>query len=103
MAAYPFVQMPTLGEWIHRACDEYGCTLQEGVVTVQGPDGISHPSVLSRETANKTFSVVVPYLSHEDRLAPHMLRNLCTRLDLPLSDFGLILEDVLRFSGEDFC
>ena len=96
--------MPTLGEWIHRACGEYGCTLLEGVVTVQGPDGISRPSVVSRETADGMFSVVVPYIPPEDRLTPHMLRSLCRRLALPLSDFGLTLtKDVLRFSGEEFC
>ena len=104
MAAYPFVKMPTLGEWIRRACDAYGCTLDEQAVTVLGPDGISNPSVLSRETSDDTFNVVLPYVSYEDRLTPHMLRNLCTRLGLPLSDFGLALtEEALLLSDDDSC
>ena len=94
--------MPTLGEWIRRACDEYDCNLDEDSVTVQGPDGVSSLSVLSRDVGQVTRSVVVPYISREERLTPHMLRNLCTRLDIPLPDFGLTLTeyDLEPLNGE---
>lgn len=91
--AYPFVQMPTLGEFIQRACREYGCAHEQEMVVLVGPDGETRVSTLSHGEDGEKRTVVLPFRNHDERLAPHTLRSLCRRLGLPLSDFGLVLTD----------
>lgn len=91
--AYPFAQMPTLGQFVRRACSDYGCTHEKGSVTLFGPDGESRVSALSREENGERKVVVLPFLDDGERLTPHLLRSLCRRLGLPLADFGLVLSE----------
>ena len=90
--AYPFAQMPTLEEFICTACNIYGCVREVGKVKVVDPDGEeSLVSALSRGENGERKTVVLPFRDDDERLTPHLLRNLCRRLDLPLADFGLVL------------
>lgn len=91
--AYPFVQMPTIDEFINRARADYGCTFRPGAITLFGPDGKSQLSTLSCEVDDETRSVALPFGGHGKRLTPHVLRSLCDRLGIPLEDFGLALSD----------
>ena len=66
--AYPFVQMPALGQFIRRVCGDYGCTREKGFVTLFGPDGKSRVSALSRGENCKRKVVVLP----EEPEKPHV-------------------------------
>lgn len=94
MPAYPFSPMPTLGEFIRQACDEFDAKLTNADITIQGPEGIFTPEVLERNIANKKLKVVLPYLDETDRLTPHQVLSLCRRLQIDSSIFGLNLTDL---------
>ena len=70
--AYPFVEMPTVGQFVRRACDDYGCTHEKGAVTLFGPDGESRVSALSRGENGERKVVVLPFRDDDERLTPHL-------------------------------
>ena len=99
MPAYPFVQMPTFGEFINIAEREHGYTYRAMAIGVIRPDGMQMMSVMSRIDNGVPSDEIMPRISNDTRLQPHMLRDLCSRLQIPLSRFGLVLtEDGLASS-----
>ena len=92
MPDYPFVRMPTFGDFI-RIAEEHGCTYSVNRLTMVGPDGSSQLSVFRRTTTERHYEAPAPKLSNDDRMSPHLLQSLCVRLDLPLDAFGLTLTD----------
>ena len=92
MPAYPFAQMPSLGEFVERAQEAYECQLRRSVMHAKGPGGEGHLSVLHRPGVN---SVVLPDVAEDVRLSLHTLRSLCARLNIPPAEFGLDLDHFL--------
>ena len=93
MAAYPFAQMPTMGEFIDRAKQDYGCEHEQDAIGVIDQDGEKRLSILRRTHENMQYTVVLPSIADETRLSLLMLRNLCRRLNISPADFGLGLDE----------
>lgn len=91
MAAFPFAQMPTFGEFLHVARDEYGCDYRVSLLHLIGPDGASKLSVMSRSVDGHTWEATLPRLANDDRLTPHVLQSLCVRLGIDAQRFNLTL------------
>lgn len=88
--AYPFIQMPTLGEFVARVISEYQAQIKE--IDISGPRGPVKVRVLIRTGKDtKTKIAVIPDLKDGEYLIPTVLRSLCTQLDIPPKDFGLYL------------
>ena len=93
MPAYPFAQMPTFGEFIRIAERDYGYTYRAMAVGVVRPDGMQMMAVMSRIDQGVPRDEVMPRFKSDARLEPDMLRDLCSRLQMPLSRFGLVLTE----------
>ena len=95
------MQFPTLDEFIRRAQGNYGCRFEPNSVTLLGPDGESRVAWLSRGENGDRQIAILPRISGDERLTPHVLRSLCARLGIPVADFEFDLsEDGLIF-GDD--
>lgn len=80
--AYPFIQFPTLADFLRIAQAKYGVQIK--TVTASRPE-----QYLLRETDDDKFIAPVPNLNLADRIDPDLLRSLCGQLDIPLSEFGI--------------
>ena len=81
--------MPTLGEFVKRAKQEFGAT--ERSVTLGGGRGPSTIQVLERRGSDVNY-VPIPTLPSGAILTPTVLRSLCRQLGIPPSEFGLTLD-----------
>ena len=81
--------MTSLGEFITKAKEDYGCTVIEDSVQLVGPDGESSFSTIKR--LGTDYQAILPNLDLDEYLTPHVLRSLCNRLDIDPSDFGFHL------------
>jgi len=91
---YPFAPMPTLGEFIAKSEASYGAILRHSRNEIEGPDGLFKARYLIRiHNGDQYHSVLPPNIGDDDVLTPHVLRRLCSRLDVPSSDYGLTLTD----------
>ena len=83
----------TLREFLAKAESEYGCRLRRNFVHLTDGDGKNFQ--LSRlERPDLNLSVTLPDIPLDNKLTGTILRNLCTRLNLPPADFELDLDDV---------
>ena len=88
--AYPMAKMPTLGEFIKRAVEEYGGQLRSGPqITV--PRGPVKPRYIYREHEDAVLRALLPDVGGAQRLMPDVLRSLCVRLQIDPADFGFDL------------
>jgi hypothetical protein len=83
--AYPFIQWPTLADFLRVAQAKYNVQIK--TVTASKPE-----QYLLRETDKDKFTAPVPNLNLTDRLDPDLLRSLCGQLDIPLSEFGINMQ-----------
>lgn len=81
--AYPFIQWPTLDEFIEKTTTEYGAELK---TASSSPSG----KYLVRTVSGQKKVAYLPNIQGKDRLSPTVLRSLCDQLSIPLKDFGLI-------------
>lgn len=87
---YPFIQWPTLGEFVARVESKYKAETKE--INMSGPRGPVHAKVLVRIGKDgKKKIAVIPDLKNDDHLMPTVLRSLCVQLDIPPKDFGFYL------------
>ncbi|MEW8436932.1 MAG: hypothetical protein AB2689_02145 [Candidatus Thiodiazotropha taylori] len=91
--AYPFARMPGLGEFINRACQDYGAELRASKIGFEGPEGTVFPRYLFRIHDNNQYHATLPGCEESEILTPTIVRRLCKGLEIPLSDFGLSLSD----------
>lgn len=85
--AYPFVQMPTLDEFVDKALT-LGCREHSFEGRVVGPRGPVRVRCLK---GNRNIICVLPDIDGDERLTPTVLRSLCNRLAIDVSHFGLHL------------
>ena len=89
--AYPFIQLPTLSEFVARVTSEYKAQIK--TINMSGPRGPIKVEVLFRAGMDgKNKFAVIPDLKNDDHLIPTVLRSLCTQLGIPPKDFGLHLD-----------
>lgn len=88
--AYPFTKMTRLGEFKERAVRDFGCEIQDLPFALVGPDGRTVPQALIA-TGGTNFVVLPLDLAEDDTLSPTVLRNLCRRLGIDISEFGFHL------------
>jgi hypothetical protein len=88
---YPFIQWPTLGEFVARVKSEYQAEIKE--INMSGPRGRVNTKVLIRsgKEGGKRIAVI-PDLKDDDHLVTSVLRSLCIQLGIPSRDFGLYLD-----------
>lgn len=79
--AYPFVQWPTLGEFLDVAQGRYDAKLK--TVQVSG----HAEEFIIRELPEDKYLVALPKLNLSDRLEPELLRSLCRQLAIPADAF----------------
>jgi hypothetical protein len=78
-----FSQMPTLGEFVHRA-KQLGFKLR--TIELLSPDGRERMRYLWR---NPQSFAELPNVRDGDRLTRSEVERLCARLDIPREDFNL--------------
>ena len=83
--AYPFAQMPTLGEFVEYAVSQ-GCMMHEFPGRMIGPRGSVTPRCLR---GLKNVISILPNIDDDDRLTPLLLRNLCAQLGLDINHFSM--------------
>lgn len=94
--AYPFIQCPTLGEFIERVRDKFDVVEASSTSRAIGPRGEESFRYLRR---GQGLPVVLPSMSDTDRLSPVLLSSLCRQLDIPPQEFGFnlgFIEDPLN-------
>ena len=79
--AYPFIQLPTWGDFLSMAQTKFGVQIK----TVQG----TSDSYLLRETEKEKRVASMPRLGLGDRLQLEVIRFLCNQLDIPEKEFGV--------------
>jgi hypothetical protein len=79
--AYPFIQLPTLGDFLPMAQTKFGVRVK----MVQG----TSDHYLSRDTEKGKRLASMPKLALGDRLQFELLRSLCNQLDIPEKEFGV--------------
>ena len=89
--AYPFLKLPTLGEFLDIAISKHGAK-ENKTAKVQGLHGQTEIRYLIRECSNgKKALAVIPDIKNEERLTPSVLRSLCNCLEISLKEFGFDL------------
>ena len=73
--AYPFIQLPTFGDFLPMAQTKFGVRIK----TVQG----TSDHYLSRDSEKGKRLASMPKLALGDRLQFELLRSLCNQLDIP--------------------
>jgi hypothetical protein len=91
--AYPFVQLPTFGEFIGRlTSNEYKCSFETDTFPMTDGDGDTHSiHYLKREVDGETIKCVIEIEDFDQRLSFTLLRSVCARLKINVKDFGLTL------------
>ena len=75
----PFAPMPTLDEFVAKACDS-GCKRHLFPATLIGPKGeVSPPKCL---VGPRGIPIVMPDIAGSDRLTPRVFEGLCRQLGL---------------------
>ena len=77
--AYPFVQLPTWGDFLPMAQGKFGVRIK----TVHG----TSDHYLSRDTEKEKRLASMPRLALSDRLQFELIRSLCNQLDIPEKEF----------------
>lgn len=90
MTAYPFAPMLTLGEFVRIVTTKYDGVLKESTIT--GPKGTASVRRLIRHVSSLHIADL-PGISDNTMLSWTVIRSLCNRLDIPVAEFGLELED----------
>ena len=57
--------------------------------------------MLSRGENGERRIAILPHVSGDERLTPHVLRSLCARLGIPVADFGFDLQETGLVFGDD--
>jgi hypothetical protein len=91
--AYPFTSFPKLSDFINRVTEEFEVELVDAKGKTIGPRGIVRMRYFVRDHGGKKLRVPIPDFPEEERLAPTQLRQLCNRLEIPLSEFGFELTE----------
>lgn len=86
--AYPFIQWPTLKQFVDKAKGSHGAKEVGIKGALVGPRGPVAVMALEREGK----CAVLPD-DDGQRLSPTVLRSLCNRLGIPLSAFGFTIDD----------
>jgi hypothetical protein len=84
--AYPFTQMPTVGEFLAKAVS-YGVVVATPASEVVGPRGKINLRYARRGDGPP---VIIPG-QDDERLTPTALSNLCRQLSVPPDEFGLAI------------
>ena len=70
--AYPFAQMPSLGEFVGKACSNHDCVKKQTRATVLGPRGRAPSEYLERELSDGTKAwAMLPNIEADERLTDH--------------------------------
>jgi hypothetical protein len=85
--AYPFGGLPTLRAFIEKA-RELGIEVKTSKEPAIGPRGEETFRYMQRPGG---VPVILPHIAEDERLTHVVLANLCRRLDIPASAFGLTL------------
>lgn len=88
---YPFGPSIRFDEFLRKAKESFGVTVELTDGELVGPRGGGRVSHLRRTVGGQTFLAPMPDLEQDGFLLPTVLRSLCARLDLPLKEFGLHL------------
>ena len=92
--AYPFAQWPTLDEFINQVSARYGVQRDTGSLSIAGPLGSTQIDRLWRNIGGRIVEALLQNFPSQQRLTPSTLRALCNKLEIPLDDFGLTLQDI---------
>lgn len=84
--AYPFVQLPSLGEFLQKA-SAYGVTVGNSTAQVVGSKG----PITFRYARRGGGPPVIISERDEEILTPTVLSNLCRQLGIPPDEFGLVI------------
>ena len=79
--AYPFIQLPTWGDFLSMAQIKFGVQIK----TVQA----TSDHCLLRETKQEKHLASMPRLALDDHLQFEVIRSLCNQLDIPEKEFGV--------------
>ena len=79
--AYPFIQLPTWGDFLPMAQAKFGVRIK----TVQG----TSDHYLSRHTEKEKRLASMPKLALSDPLQFELIHSLCNQLDIPEKEFGV--------------
>jgi hypothetical protein len=83
--AYPFIQWPTLGEFLRIAQVQFGAQIK--TIPASPPQ-----EYIFRDTDADKYVAPIPKLNLSDRIDPDLLRSLCLQLNIPLSAFGINMD-----------
>ena len=83
--SYPFTQMPTYEEFKEEAA-RHGVSFHTSSTKLIGPRGEAEVRYATREGKPP---LILPNLNDADRLTPGLLENLCRRLGIDPSRFGI--------------
>jgi hypothetical protein len=78
---YPFIQLPTWGDFLPMAQSKFGVQIK----TVQA----TSDHYLFRDTEKEKRLASMPRLALGDRLQFEVIRSLCNQLDIPEKEFGV--------------
>jgi len=78
--AFPFAEMPTLGDFIEWAEMRYGIRRKDSPTLAEGPRGPVKWTYLQRNEGDPF--VVLPDMADQDRLSPNEVRSFCETLGM---------------------
>ncbi len=93
MAAMPYGPPTTLADFISKATDEYGATLEALDLEVEGDFGLMKQRYMEREVDGGTLHVMLPLEPDDVLQTPYVIDGLCRRLGISTKDaFGYELD-----------
>ncbi len=95
--------MPTLGEFIQRVTSDHGVKVMDGIPFIDvkvvdensvviGSQQTDDLRYFERNVNGREVYVTVPVWPEDKIIQPTKLRQLCRWLEIPLEEFGLILD-----------
>ena len=89
--AYPFVQMPTVAQFIAFCQDIHGAELRSTNGRIEGPRGRVDIQYLFRQPSKKAYYTEALPTDFNERMTPDTLRRLCKQIGVSEKEFGLNL------------
>ena len=94
--AFPFVELPTFGDFRERLATEFSCSYHalKGAVASFAGDGPEPVYYLERQIDGSARRYRVQY-GDDERLLPSEIRSICVHLDIDPAVFGVAMAHYL--------
>ena len=84
---YPFVAAMTFNQLCNALEENYGCAYKKGDELFKGNEKSFTISYITREFEGKVISLSVDFEDGEERVNPNVLRSICKRLKINITEF----------------